>query len=215
MRGWLILIGIVVLGLAYWLFMTLNTGPEQELPQPESKVSGPPGQSEGPVQPLQGTEQQGTVAEPVDLSGLLCPGTEGAPKPESRLPSLRVMAACVVVKGRVMFTSVLPNGDYLVKIWLSRKYALLREACRSVATGELNLEEPYLVMTIAKEDWPKFSPILQPDGPGTPYKLAIPVTAQGVYVFSPETNRHVYSPHCEIHPLEKLELVEEEKEEGK
>lgn len=220
MRAWLILIGIVVVGLAYWLFTALTTGPQQGPPQPAANVSEQPGKSEtesseGPAQPPQETEPQETVTKPEDLSELLCPGTEGAPKPEPRLPSLKVMAACVVAQGRVMFTTVLPNGDYLVKIWPSGKYTPLREGCRPVATAELSLEEPYLVITIAKDDWPKFSPILRPEGPGNPYKLAIPVTAQGVYVFSPETNRHVYGPHCEIHPLEKLELVEEEKEAGK
>jgi len=125
------------------------------------------------------------------------------------------MAACVEAQGLVMFVTRLPDTeDYLFKIGLVPRYALLREACRAVAPQELKDLDSYLSITIAKEDWPKFSAILQPEGPFTPYKIGVPVRVQGVYVFSTETNRHIYGPHCEIHPLQKLELQEEKKDEG-
>lgn len=190
LRIWLIVIGVLAaLGLALWL----SSAPPTELESEEEPQPAP----ERPIEK--------------NLSELLCPGTEEAPKPQPRRPTLKVVAACVKAQGRVMFTSVLPNGDYLIKIWPTARYAALREACRPRAAEELSVDR-YLAATIAKEDWPKFSAILQPGGPGSPYALAIPVMLQGVYVFSTEVNRHIYGPHCEIHPLDSLEPLKEEKE---
>ena len=114
-----------------------------------------------------------------------------------------------------MFVSkIVDTEDYVVKVWPAARYGTLRGACASVATAEPQIERD-LVLTIPKEEWPTFSKILQPEGPGTSFKYGMKVVAQGVYVFSTESSRQVRGPHCEIHPLTKLTLLEEKKEEGK
>ena len=215
MRIWLIVLGVVaLLGLGVWLYSSRPVEPAEPGSQTSTPVTPPSGQPSNPGS----SSSSSPESTPKDISELLCLNTSDAPKPQPRRPTLLVMAACVELQGRVMFVSALPNtGDYLIKIWLTPRYSALREACRAVATEELQDLDRDMNATIAKEDWPKFSPILQPDGSGTPYKFATyQVTAQGVYVFSTEThpNQKIFGPHCEIHPLQKLELLEEKKEEG-
>lgn len=209
MRIWLILLGVVVaLGLGIWLYSSQS--PKSDLGA-QTPTPVPPSEPQTkPVSPPTSPE-----STPAELSELLCSGKENAPLPEPRRPTLRVAAACVEVQGPVMFVSkIVDTEDYMVKIWLAARYATLRGACRAVATEEPQIERD-LVLTIAKEDWPTFSKVLQPEGPGTSFKYGMKVVAQGVYVFSTETSRQIYGPHCEIHPLTKLELLEEKKEEGK
>jgi len=193
LRIWLILIGVLaILGIALWLS---STAPEESEPaQPEST----------PQEERTG-EEQGSI----DLSQFLCPGAEALPKPEPLRPTLRVVAACVELEGLFWFGSRLPDtGDYLLKVRPFSEYVPLREACRVEATEPLRVE-PELVVIVRGEDWPEIRPLLQPEGS---FRYAIPVRVRGVYVFSTETNRHVYGPHCAIYPLEKLELLKEEED---
>jgi hypothetical protein len=211
LRARLIVIGVLLLaGLAYWLLTSSSpqspSGPSTE-PTPPSSGESPQSPETSPVeQPPPSAEELQDGDLPAEL---ICEGAASVRKPAPRRQTLTVMAACVEAQGTVMFVSRIPEtGDYLVKIWPTARYSMLREACRSVATGELQLERD-LVLIAAQEDWPKFSSVLQPEGPFTPYKIGFPVRVQGVYVFSAETSRSVTGPHCEIHPLQKLEIPEE------
>lgn len=222
MRLWWILLGLVaVIGM---LFLLSNPQPEEE-----SAGASPPPSTE---QPSVGTEEEGGEAEPLpsesqeesggrttkspkellaELQPYLCEGAEGEPLPEPERPTLRVAAPCVRVEGLFMFGSRLPQtGDYLLKIWPTKEYLPLVTACGALVEGGVPLGRE-LIVIVKGEDWPKVEPILQPEGH---FRYALSVSIEGPYVYSTETNRHVFTPHCEIHPLQALIALDEQSEES-
>ena len=221
MRLWWILVALVaVIGALFLLNATQPPEGDETLPPSPPSASGerPPGEGQGETPPAEGTQGQGEEPGPqsptkspeellAELEPYLCEGSKAEPLPEPRRPTLTVAAPCVRVEGLFMFGSRLPQtGDYLLKIWPTKEYLPLVTACGALVEGGVPPSRE-LIVIVRGEDWPKVEPILQPEGH---FRYAISVRVEGPYVYSTETNRHVYTPHCEIHPVKALIAIEEE-----
>jgi len=206
-RIWLIVLGVLALiGVGLWLSSSQGESPASTAP--------PTGQTVEPGE--EGTPPAGASEETLrellaELERYLCEGAEKAPLPEPDHPTLTVAAPCVKVEGLFMFGSRLPQtGEYLLKIWPKQEYVPLVTACGALTDQEIPASRDFIVI-VNGEDWSKVEPILQPEGS---FRYAIPVRIEGPYVYSTETNRHVYTPHCEIHSLREITVLEQEQDEN-